>query len=127
MNTGMDTSETTSTLGIALGAVLVVIGIAAYVVSDFASITALIPAIFGVIIAGFGVVGRQTERRRLAVIGIGVLALLGVAGSARGISDVIALLTGGAVDSTVAAVAQGSMILVGLILLFAVGRELGRN
>ena len=123
----MDTSETTSTLGIALGAVLVVIGIAAYVVSDFASITALIPAIFGVIIAGFGVVGRQTERRRLAVIGIGVLALLGVAGSARGISDVIALLTGGAVDSTVAAVAQGSMILVGLILLFAVGRELGRN
>ncbi len=123
----MDTSETTSTLGIVLGAVLVVIGIAAYVVSDFASITALIPAIFGVIIAGFGVVGRQTERRRLAVIGIGVLALLGVAGSARGISDVIALLTGGAVDSTVAAVAQGSMILVGLILLFAVGRELGRN
>ncbi|ELY51248.1 MULTISPECIES: hypothetical protein [Natronorubrum] len=123
----MDTAETTSTLGIVLGAVLVVVGIAAYVVSDFASITALIPAVFGVIIAGFGVVGRQTERRRLAVIGIGVLALLGVVGSVRGISDVIALLTGGAVDSTVAAVAQGSMILVGLILLFAVGRELGRN
>ncbi|ELY47440.1 hypothetical protein [Natronorubrum sulfidifaciens] len=123
----MDTAETTSTLGIVLGAVLVVVGIAAYVVSDFASITALIPAVFGVIIAGLGVVGRQTERRRLAVIGIGVLALLGVVGSARGISDVIALLTGGAVDSTVAAVAQGSMILIGLILLFAVGRELGRT
>ncbi|SIR57800.1 hypothetical protein [Natronorubrum thiooxidans] len=123
----MESSETTSTLGIALGAVLIGVGIAAYVLSDFASITALIPAVFGVIIAILGVVGRQTERRRVAVIGIGVLALLGVVGSARGISDVIALLTGGTVDSTIAAVAQGSMILVGLILLFTVGRELGRN
>ncbi|MXV63102.1 hypothetical protein GS429_13695 [Natronorubrum sp. JWXQ-INN-674] len=116
--------QTTPTLGIALGIVLVLLGSGAYVLSEFASVTALIPAVFGIAIVLLGIVGRQPERRRLAVYGIGGLALLGVFGSARGIPDVIALLTGGSVDSTVAAVAQGSMILIGLILLVAVGRDL---
>ncbi|SDR19120.1 hypothetical protein [Natronobacterium texcoconense] len=120
----MDSTETTPTLGIVLGAVLVVVGIVAYVLSDFASVTALIPAIFGVVIAVLGIVGRQTDRQRIAVYGIGVLALLGVLGSVRGVPDVLALLTGGAVDSTIAAVAQGSMILIGLVLLAVVARDL---
>ncbi|MDQ2051233.1 hypothetical protein RBH26_12165 [Natronolimnohabitans sp. A-GB9] len=120
----MATARPTPALGIALGAALVVIGIGAYVLSEFASITALIPAIFGVVIAGLGVAARQTRREKLAILGIGVLSLLGVLGSARGIPDVIALLTGGAVDSTVAAVAQGSMILIGLVLFVAAGRDL---
>ena len=118
------TRSTTPTLGIGLGIALVVLGIGAYVLSDFTSVTALIPAVFGVAIALLGVVGRQTPRQRLAVYGIGALALLGVLGSARGIPDVIALLTGGSVESTVAAVAQGSMILIGLVLLVAVARDL---
>ena len=118
------TKSATPTLGIGLGIALVVLGIGAYAGSDFASVTALIPAVFGIAIAVLGVVGRRTGRQRLAVYGIGVLALLGVLGSARGIPDVIALLTGGTVDSTVAAVAQGSMILIGVALLIAVGRDL---
>lgn len=116
--------RSTPTLGIALGGVLVAVGIVAYVLSDFASVTALIPAVFGVVIASLAVAGRRTQREKLAILGIGVLALLGVLGSVRGVSDVIALLTGGAVDSTVAAVAQGVMILVGLVLLVAAGRDL---
>ncbi len=120
----MTTARTTPVLGIALGTVLVVIGIGAYVLSSFASLTALVPAVFGIVIAGLGVAARRTERRKLAVLGIGVLALLGVLGSARGVPDVIALLTGGAVDSTVAAVAQGSMIIIGLVLVAAAGRDL---
>lgn len=42
-------------LSIVLGVALVVLGAGAYVLSDFASITALIPAIFGVLIAILGV------------------------------------------------------------------------
>ncbi|NGM67856.1 hypothetical protein G6M89_02320 [Natronolimnobius sp. AArcel1] len=120
----MTTAKTTPGLGIVLGAVLVVIGIAAYVLSDFASVTALIPAIFGVVIAALGLVGRQTDREQIAGYAIGVLALLGVLGSARGVPDVIALVTGGSVDSSVAAVAQGSMIVIGVVLLGAVARDL---
>ncbi|AXR77213.1 hypothetical protein [Natrarchaeobaculum sulfurireducens] len=120
----MTSARSTPVLGIVLGIVLVAIGIGAYVLSSFASLTALVPAVFGVVIAALGVAARRTERRKLATLGIGVLSLLGVLGSARGIPDVIALLTGGAVDSTVAAVAQGSMILIGLVLVAAAGRDL---
>ncbi len=115
-----DSGRFAATLGIVLGAALVVLGIGAYVLSDFASVTALIPAVFGVLMALLGTLERRTGRQRLPVYGIGLLAALGVLGSMRGVPDVIALLTGGAVESTVAAVAQGAMIVVGLVLLAAV-------
>lgn len=120
----MVTARSTPAIGIALGAALVVIGVGAYALSDFASVTALIPAIFGVVIVALGVAGRRTDRTRAAVIGIGALGALGVLGSLRGLPDVIALLTGGTVDSTVAAVAQGSMILIGLVLAGVAARDL---
>ncbi|GAA5063959.1 hypothetical protein ACFFQF_18230 [Haladaptatus pallidirubidus] len=68
-------------------------------------------------------VGRQTDRQRLAAYGIGLLAVLGVLGSARGIPDLITLLTGEPVESTIAAVSQGTMILICLVLLAAVGKH----
>ena len=108
-------------LGIVLGISLIVLGVSAYAFSDFVSITALIPAFFGVLVAILSLVGyRQTDRQRLAAYGIGLLAVLGVLGSARGIPDIIALLTGGAVDSPIAAVSQGVMIAVCLVLLATV-------
>lgn len=108
-------------LGIVLGIALILLGVGAYVLSDFASITALIPTFFGVLIAILGVVGsQQTDRQRLAAYGIGLLAVLGVLGSTRGIPDIVALLTGEAVESTIAAVSQGTMIVICLILLAAV-------
>jgi hypothetical protein len=121
--TGMTASgRVASTLGIALGSALVVLGAGAYVLSGFASVTALIPALLGVAIALLGMAGLRTDRERLAVYGIGLLGLFGVLGSTRGLPDVIALLTGGPVDSTIAAVAQGATILVGLVLLVAAAR-----
>jgi hypothetical protein len=96
------------------------LGVGAYVLSDFASVTALIPAFFGILIAVLGVAGYQrTDRQRLAAYGIGLLAVLGVLGSTRGLPDIIALLTGGAVESTIAAVSQGTMIVICLVLLVA--------
>ena len=115
-----DSERLASTLGIVLGLALVVLGVAAYVLSDFASITALIPTVFGVLVVLLGVWGRRPGRQRLAVYGIGLLALLGVLGSARGIPDLIALLTGEPVESTIAAVSQGAMIVISLALLVAV-------
>ncbi|RBI58504.1 hypothetical protein DMJ13_26425 [halophilic archaeon] len=108
-------------LSLVLGIALVVLGVGAYVLSDFASITALIPALFGVLIAILGMVGRQQpDRQRLAAYGIGLLAVLGVLGSTRGIPAIIALLTGESVDSVIAAVSQGAMIVICLILLAAI-------
>ena len=107
-------------LGIVLGIALVVLGIGASVLSDFASVTAFIPALFGVLIALLSGVGYRTDRQQLAAYGIGFLAVLGILGSTRGIPDIIALLTGGSVESVIAAVSQGAMIVICLILLTAV-------
>ena len=120
-----ETDAMTPTLGVVLGAVLIVVGVAGYALSDFASVTALIPAIFGVVMIGLGVVGRRDDRWvRLAVYGIGGLALLGVLGSLRGVPDIVAVATGGADGSALAAVTQGSMILVCLVLLGTTVRDL---
>ncbi len=118
------TDRSTVTLAVALGAVLVALGVGAYVLSNFASVTALVPAVFGALVVVLGVVGRRNDRQRLAVYGIGLLAVVGIAGSARGLPDVIALVTGGSVESTVAAVAQGGTILVCLALLAVVATHL---
>lgn len=125
----MDGSERlVSTLGITLGLALVILGIASYVVSEFTSVTALIPAFFGVIVVLLGTAIRRTDRRREAADGIGALAVLGVLGSLRGVPDIVELLTGGTPESTVAAVSQGLMILICLVLLVAVVRyELDRR
>lgn len=118
-----NTETSTFVLGIVLGLALVLSGVGAYVLSGLASITALIPAFFGVLIAGLGTVGyRRPGRRRLAAYGTGLLAVLGVLGSVRGVPDVIALLTGDAVESTIATVSQALMIVVCLVLLVAVIR-----
>lgn len=117
-----NSGNTTFTLGIVLGLSLVVLGVGAYVLSDFASVTALIPAVFGVLIVLLGMLGRQTGRDRLAVYGIGGLAALGVLGSARGIPDLIALATGDPVDSIIAAISQGAMIVICLVLLGTVAK-----
>ena len=123
MNT-TDTFAFTFTVGIALGAVLVVLGIGAYVLSEFASITALIPAIFGILIVLLGTLGRQQpDRAHIAAYGIGGLAGLGVLGSLRGLPDVVTLMTGGSVDSSTAAISQGVMILVCLALLAVVTKD----
>jgi hypothetical protein len=118
-----ETNRTVPTAGLVAGGVLVALGVGSYAVSGFASVTALIPALFGLLIALLAVVGRR-GRARLATYGVAALAVLGIAGSARGLPDVLALLTGGDVDSTVAAVSQGGMILVCLALLVVVASAL---
>lgn len=117
----------TATLGVVLGAALVVVGIAAFVISEFASVTALIPSVFGLLIGAIGWIGRSDDRQRAAIYGIGVLAAIGVLGSLRGIPDVIAMLTGGTVDSVVAAISQGVMIVVCLVLVGSVIRYVVSN
>lgn len=114
------TGRSATTIGIALGIVLVVLGIASYVLSDFASLTALIPTLFGILILILSVAGRDEERERLALLGVGALALLGILGSLRGVPDIVAYLSGESVDSVIGTVSQGLMILISLILLVVV-------
>lgn len=117
-----DSRQFAFTSGRIIGVVLVVLGVGAWILTDFASVTALIPAIFGILIVGFAAVGRETDRERLAVYGIGALGAFGVLGSLRGVPDIIAFVTGEGVDSAVAVASQGTLIVLGLALVVVTAR-----
>ena len=122
-----DTTEFAFTSGLVIGVALVVLGIGTWVLTDFASMTALIPAIFGILVVGFASVGRETHRERLAVYGIGALGALGVLGSLRAVPDIIAFATSEGVDSAVATASQGIMIVLGLALVIVAARVVLAN
>ena len=70
-------------LTIGLGAVLIVLGIIAYIVTAMASVTALIPSFLGVVVLACGLIGLRSPK-----IGIHialVVALVGIAGTARNV------------------------------------------
>jgi hypothetical protein len=107
---------TKATIG--FGGALVLLGVAAYLISGLASVTALIPAFIGVIVLGLGVLARKAPgMARIAVIAAVVLAVLAVFGSVRGVTGFTALLTGGEVERPIAAVAQTFTLLLSLAYL----------
>jgi hypothetical protein len=103
---------------IAFGVVLIVLGVAGYFGSGAASVTALIPAIFGVVLAGLGVLARNEGMRKHAMHGAVLIGLVGFLGSARGLLQLPALMSGGEVARPAAVIAQSVMAL--LMLLFVV-------
>jgi hypothetical protein len=70
---------------IALGVALIVLGIGGYVLTGAASLTALIPAAFGLLFVVVGLIARNDRMRMHAMHGAVVLALLGFLGSVRGL------------------------------------------
>lgn len=104
------------TAGAAGGIALIAIGVVAYVLTDFASLSALIPAIFGLMMGVVAGLGRVPRRRRRSIIAIGLLGLLVALGSLRGVPAVVELLSGGDVETPVAVVAQGLSVLVGAVV-----------
>jgi hypothetical protein len=73
---------------IALGVVLIVLGLVGYFLTGAASVTALIPAFFGLVIAMLGLMARSESRRALAMHIAVFVALLGFLGSFRGLLQI---------------------------------------
>jgi hypothetical protein len=106
---------------VAIGIALVLLGTVAYVVTGGQSVTALIPAFFGIPFALLGLLARDEGRRKTTMHLAAVLALLGFLGSARGVPDVIALAGGAEVARPAAAVVQSAMAALCItFLVFAV-------
>ena len=82
---------------IALGVVLIVLGLAGYFLTGAASVTALIPAFFGIVIGLLGLLARDERRRKHAMHAAVFIALLGVLGTFRGLLQI-----GSAFDGTAA-------------------------
>jgi hypothetical protein len=103
---------------IAIGLLLMLLGVGSYLLTGGASLTALIPALFGLAIAGLGglALASQGPHSR-AQFGAILLAILGLLGSLRGLAGLFTLLTGGQVERPGAVVAQALMAGLCLLLL----------
>jgi hypothetical protein len=73
---------------IALGVALIVVGLAGYFLTGAVSLTALIPAAFGLVIALAGGIARDERKRKHAIHAAVVVALLGFLGSIRGLLQI---------------------------------------
>ena len=98
---------------IALGVALIILGLAGYSLTGAASLTALIPAAFGLVIALSGLIARDERTRKHAMHAAVVVALLGFLGSVRGLLQIGDLFDGTAARPA-AIVAQTIMAMLTL-------------
>ncbi|MEW6741458.1 MAG: hypothetical protein AB1486_01765 [Planctomycetota bacterium] len=102
-------------LTIDFGIVLIVLGLGGYLGTGTTSVTALIPAFFGIPLLALGWAARRSPaggggaRKTLMHVACG-LALLGLIGAARGLPGFVSLLSGGRVERPVAVVLQTVMV-----------------
>jgi hypothetical protein len=102
-----------------IGDALLVLGIAAYVLTDMVSWTALIPAFFGLPIGVLGLGALRPTWRKHAMHAAAVLALLGLLGSSTGVPKVLSLIAGNEVERPAAAISQGIMAVLCLVFVVA--------
>ncbi|WP_433930274.1 hypothetical protein AB3662_40445 [Sorangium cellulosum] len=96
-----------SNVTLGYGALLTALGVGGFAATS--APTALIPAGFGVVAVGLGLVARQEKYRMHAMHASALLGVLGVLGSAGGLSKLPALLSGGDVERPAAVIAQSLM------------------
>ena len=97
------------------GAALLLLGIGGYVLTGMDSPTALIPAGFGFVLLICGMLARNPEKRKLAMHIAVVFGLLGFLGSARGLVNLMKMLSGEAVQRPNAVIAQAIMAVLTLV------------
>ena len=102
-----------------IGVLLMIVGVGGYVLTDMVSLTALIPAAIGLVLVLLAVWGQRASARKHAMHGVMVIALVGIAGSARGLLQLPTLLAGGEVARPAAAYSQSVTAVALLVLLLA--------
>jgi uncharacterized membrane protein YjjP (DUF1212 family) len=105
----------------AIGILLTLLGLLAYLLSSGASWTALIPACIGIPLFLLGVFARNEKARKHLMHAAVILTLVGFLGSVPGLLSLPALLGGEALERPGAVAAQSVMALLCLVfIVFAV-------
>lgn len=99
-----------------IGGLMIVLGLAGYFGTGMVSITALIPAFFGLVFVVLGVVARNESARRHAMHGAAALALLGFLATARSLAALPDALSGASARPA-AVYSQAAFAVLSAILL----------
>jgi len=107
-------------LSINIGIVLIILGIVSYIATSAVSVTALIPAFFGLAFGGLGILAKRNESmRKHAMHAALLLAILGLGGSFGGLTTLISSLFSGETPDRLSAVI-GQSIMAALCILFLI-------
>ena len=106
-----------SSMSVWVGVLLIALGVAGYVMTSMVSVTALIPALFGVVLAGLGAWGRDAAKRKTAMHAAMGIAVLGILGSIRGLVALPGVLAGGPAARPAAVYSQAAMAIVLIVYL----------
>ena len=110
---------------IALGVALIVLGLAGYALTGAVSLTALIPAAFGLLLLPAGLLARDERRRMHAMHGAVLVALVGFVGSVRGLLSIGDVFDGTAARPA-AVVSQAIMAVLTLVYVVLAVRSFVR-
>ena len=102
---------------IGLGLVLIALGLGGYFGTGRESVTALIPAFFGLPLLILGLIARNERRRKTAIHIAVVIGLLGFAGTVSGLMKLPVLLTGGELERPTAVTVQNAIAIVCLVFV----------
>jgi uncharacterized membrane protein len=102
---------------IGLGLVLIALGLGSYFGTGRASVTALIPAFFGLPLLLLGLVALNERMRKTTIHIAAVIGLLGFAGTVSGLMKLPVLLTGGELARPAAVAVQAAMVIVCLVFV----------
>jgi hypothetical protein len=94
---------------------LIILGLVGYFGFGRSSVTALIPAFFGVPVLAAGILALDEKKRRHAMHAASALGLLGFLGTVSGLVKFFTLLGGGEVARPAAVVSQTVMAVLSLI------------
>ena len=97
----------TTTIG--FGVALILLGLGGYFGTGMVSLTALIPAAFGLLLVVFGALARDDKRRKMAMHIAVTVGLLGFLGTVSGLFQLPTLLSGGVVERPGAVVSKSIM------------------
>ena len=99
---------------IGFGVVLILLGLGGYFGTGMVSLTALIPAAFGLLLAVFGAIARDDSKRKMAMHIAVTVGLLGFLGTVSGLVKIVALIAGGEVAPP-AVIAKSIMAILMLV------------
>jgi hypothetical protein len=102
---------------IGFGIAFILLGLAGYFGTGMISMTALIPAAFGIVFCLLGLIARDPDKRKHAMHAAAALGVIAFLGSGRGLTKIWPLLAGEPVERPSAVIAQALMALLSLIFV----------
>lgn len=106
-----------------LGALLMLLGIAAFYGTEMDNLAALIPAFFGLFFAVFGILARKDTLYPFMMRAALGFAVLGGVTSLGGVYDLIRLLTGASLSQPAAIYAKTAMLFMCLMYILVAVKE----